>query len=100
MSRKHTLVESIACDVCGRPLKKSSPVSIAFAGKKWALDLCDRDQRTVGRQIEQWTASARVTSRRSERQAEDEWTYLESLGFTRHRGRKSAAERAALAGRQ
>jgi len=99
MARTRKLVETITCDICGKALKESAPTSIAFGGRRWDLDLCDKDRSLLNRQVAEWTSNARVTSRRTGRQAEEEWSYLESVGFKRHRGRKSAAERDALASR-
>lgn len=100
MARTRTVVESITCDICGKALRESRPTTITFGGDRWELDLCDKDLNALNRQIAQWTAGARRPSaRRSGKQAADEWGYLESLGFKRHRGRKSAEEQAALRAR-
>ena len=100
MARTRTVIETITCDVCGKSIRRGSPTSIGFGADRWELDLCDKDLAALQKQIAQITSNARrSTIRRSVRQTEDEWTYLESKGFTRHRGRKSAEELAALRNR-
>jgi hypothetical protein len=102
MARERVVVETVICDICGTTTAKPTSPLIGLDGQRWQLDLCPSDLKKVTAQFSAWTANARRVRnpRRTVRQAVDEWTYLESLGFTRHRGRKSAAEAAALAKRR
>lgn len=98
-------METVTCDVCGKSIGNPATRTIALGSERWELDLCETDLKRVISQVKAWTANARVSSVRSARrrpasQARDEWDYLESLGFRRHRGRKSAEEIAALKGRK
>lgn len=101
MAKTRVVVETTVCDVCGQPVRKSTAQALGFGDDKWELDLCDADLKRLEKQIATWTKHARAVTprRRPNRVARDEWTYLESLGFRRHRGRRSAAEIAALEGR-
>jgi ribosome-binding protein aMBF1 (putative translation factor) len=104
MARNRVIVETIICDICGREIDTAISCRLAVNKDAWDLDLCEDDARSVDAQIEQWVANARKASteaRRSPaRQSKDDWEYLESLGFKRHRGRKTPAETAALANRR
>ena len=104
MARNRVIVETIICDICGRELESAITVRLSVNKDAWDLDLCEDDARTVDAQVEQWVINARKagpqTSRSPARQSKDDWEYLESLGFTRHRGRKTPAENAALANRR
>jgi ribosome-binding protein aMBF1 (putative translation factor) len=104
MARNRIIVETISCDVCGREIESAITCRLAVNKDAWILDLCEDDARVVDQQIEQWVANARKdsadTKRAPARQSKDDWEYLESLGFKRHRGRKSPAENAALANRR
>ncbi len=99
MVQKKTIIETTACDICGAAIEADRKESIAIGSSRWELDLCKKDLTALNKQFAEWTKTARrigSSGRRSARQAQGEWEYLESLGFTRHRGRKSAAEAAAL----
>ncbi len=104
MARNRVIVETIICDLCGKEIETANSFRLAVNKDAWDLDLCDDDARVMDAQIEKWVANARKASpaqnRTPARQSKDDWEYLESLGFTRHRGRKTPAENAALASRR
>lgn len=101
MARTKMLIEKVVCDVCGKVVDSADAGFLKWNTQSWELDVCPADQRLIDQQIRKWTKNARPPKqRRSESQARDEWEYLEKLGFTRHRGRKSAEEEAALASRK
>ncbi len=108
MARTQEVIETVTCDLCGRPANEELTVTLGWNGEEWRLDLCPADHRRVAGQFDKWIANSdrtprRAAPRRARRSGgasgSDDWTYLESLGFTRHRGRKSAQELEALAGR-
>jgi hypothetical protein len=110
MARTEQVIETITCDLCGRPAQEDSSVMLGWDGDEWRVDLCHADYRRVESQFDKWIANSEpatvtrtksrtgTTRRRTDRR-DDEWSYLESRGFKRHRGRKSAAEVEALAKR-
>ena len=104
MARNRVILETITCDICGRQIDDAITCRLAVNKDAWDLDLCEDDARTVDAQIELWVANARKASSESRRspakQSKDDWEFLEALGFTRHRGRKTPAENAALANRK
>jgi hypothetical protein len=102
MARNRVVIETITCDICGQQV--NSPITKRLGNDKevWELDLCENDAATINGAIAGWTANARkpaAEARRPQKAATDDWKYLESLGFTKHRGRKTPAENAALADR-
>jgi hypothetical protein len=106
MARTQEVFETITCDLCGRPAQEDLTVSLGWNGEEWRVDLCRADHRRVATQFDKWIANSerasrrsavRRTTRRKTANGAGDWEYLESLGFTRHRGRKSAAELEALA---
>lgn len=102
MVRKRVVLETVECDICGKAVQSATTQTFAFGAERWEIDVCAKDLAILKKQFGEWTSTARkVTSRRrTARQAHDEWSYLEKMGFTRHRGRKSAEETAALAARK
>lgn len=104
MARKRVIVETIICDLCGREIDTAISFRLGVNKDAWDLDVCEDDARVMDEQIEKWVANARKAStekpRSPARQSKDDWEFLESLGFTRHRGRKTPAENAALANRR
>jgi hypothetical protein len=109
MARTQEVFETITCDLCGRPAQDDLTVTLGWNGEEWRIDLCRADHRRVASQFDQWIANSnrtlsRAPARRPRRSktanGSDDWTYLESLGFTRHRGRKSSQEVEALAARK
>ena len=108
MALTKEVFETITCDLCGRPTQDDLTVRLGWNGEEWRVDLCRADHRRVAGQFDKWIANSerpprRAPTRRARRtkttNGSDDWTYLESLGFTRHRGRKSAQELEALASR-
>ncbi|HUR76486.1 MAG TPA: hypothetical protein VMZ22_00945 [Acidimicrobiales bacterium] len=103
MARNRVVIETITCDICESELSSAVTKRIVVDKQAWELDLCENDAAAVDRQVAAWVGSARkaiVAPQQPARQTQDEWKYLESLGFTRHRGRKNPAEVAALAARK
>jgi hypothetical protein len=109
MARTQEVFETITCDLCGRPAQDDLTVRLGWNGQEWRVDLCGADHRRVASQFDKWIADSERTSRRAPTRrarrsqhanGSDDWTYLESLGFTRHRGRKNAQELEALATRK
>lgn len=103
MARQRVVIETIVCDICGKEVTDATTQTIGFGRDRWELDVCAADLDTLMEQVGSWTANARKAQPargRSSRQTKDEWEYLESLGFTRHRGRKTAEEAAAIANRR
>ncbi len=95
------LIEKVVCDVCGKVVDDASGGVLRWNSDTWELDVCAADQKAIDQQIRKWTRNGRAPrKRRPDALARDEWDYLEKLGFVRHRGRKSAAEVAALASRK
>jgi hypothetical protein len=108
MARTQEILETIRCDLCGRPTQDDLTVTLGWNGEEWRVDLCRADHRRVAGQFDKWIANSersprRASARRARRtkisNGTGEWTYLESSGFSRHRGRKSAQQLEALAGR-
>lgn len=103
MARQRVVIETVTCDICGKEVEDASTQAIGLGKDRWELDVCDADLQKLTKQFGNWTSKARrvqSSRRRTGRQAQDEWEYLESLGFTRHRGRKTAEEAAAIAARK
>src|SRR5688572_22429979 len=101
MARTQQVIETITCDRCGRLTSEAEQVVLAWGRDQWELDVCPTDMQKLEAQFGKWVAKGRKPSRESRaghprrrRREEtlDEWAYLESLGFQRHRGRRSAAE--------
>jgi len=108
MTRRQETIEVITCDLCGRDADEELTVTLGWDDDHWRVDLCQADYNRVAGQFDKWVANAELAparkshTRRRKATASngtDDWTYLESLGFKRHRGRKSAAELDALANR-
>ena len=107
VARTTTVVETVTCDVCDQPVKDPQTLRIGLGRGLWELDLCAKDHTRVSKQIDELTARGRRVARPAGRRdqarrgdAGSDWDYLESLGFKRHRGRKSAEEIAALRNRK
>src|SRR3954463_10627736 len=109
MAPTQQVIETITCDFCGRAVDEELTVTLGWDGEQWRVDLCQSDYNRISTQFDKWIAngqSAAAPKQRSHRQKKvatngsDDWTYLESRGFTRHRGRKNAAEVEALASRK
>lgn len=97
MVRRRVLVESVICDRCNEEVPAGNTWSIGFNGQTWDLDLCAEHQSQLRAEIDRWaTIGALRMERRSRETSRLEWEYLESLGFVRHPGRRSSAERRAL----
>ena len=102
MARNRVILETITCDKCGQQIDTAIGRRIAVDKDTWELDLCATDAAVFDRAVGEWVIGARKAvseSRRPAPQAKDEWKYLDSLGFTRHRGRKTAAAKEALSAR-
>ena len=109
MARTQTIIEAITCDICGKAVDEATIVVLGWDSDRWKVDLCAKDYERVSTQFDKWIANGRSASsasrggrkrpasRRAPSNSDDDWAYLESLGFTRHRGRRSADEQAALA---
>jgi hypothetical protein len=104
MARKRQIIETITCDACGRQTDDAATVTLGWGREQWELDLCATDNDKLSTQFDKWVENGRKirTTRalRSPQAANADWDYLESLGFKRHRGRKTAEENAALAKRK
>lgn len=110
MARTRQIIETVTCDICGESSDDVTTIVLGWGNDRWELDLCRGDNEQVSSQFDTWIANGRRVrggrsgsgggggARRGARtpQADDDWAYLESLGFKRHRGRKSAEEQAAL----
>jgi hypothetical protein len=113
MARQQRVVETVTCDVCGKETENATTVVLGWGKEQWELDLCDEDNAKVSETFDGWIRGARKVratrgrpSPRSPRDSggpsnsrQSDWDYLESLGFKRHRGRKTAAEHEALENR-
>ncbi len=111
MARQQQVIETVYCDMCGKQAEDSSTVVLGWGKDQWQLDLCQADNTKIGKTFDGWIAGGRkVRARRTgtkpgsstrvrSGQSPSDWDYLESLGFKRHRGRKSSAEMDALASR-
>ena len=105
MARIRQIIETITCDLCGKEVEAATTVRLGWGTEQWDLDLCPDDNAAISSTFNGWTekgrrvrpGAGRGTARTGA--ANDDWTYLESLGFKRHRGRKTAEEQAALARR-
>lgn len=96
MTRTTKTIQLIHCDICGADASTNS-LRLSIDSNSWILDLCDLHRSEFDEVAAEWTTNAApLAERRSRRQTEDDWVYLESLGFERHRGRKSSAELKAL----
>ncbi len=111
MARQQQVLETVICDICGKNAEEATSVVLGWGREQWELDLCQGDNAKVTKTFDTWIAggrkvranrsagkSARAAKAASSRSGSD-WDYLESIGFKRHRGRKTAAEQEALAGR-
>lgn len=95
--KSRVVIEEVSCDVCGNPVGDGADQRISLGTEYWEIDLCAQHLAEMRGAFERWrNAGRRISSTRRRSIAEDEWDYLETLGFSRHRGRKTAAERAAL----
>jgi hypothetical protein len=104
MARQKQIIETITCDSCGRQVKDAITATLGWGRDQWELDLCTVDADKLSAQFDKWVENGRKVranrGRRASGPANADWDYLESLGFTRHRGRKTAEEVAALAKRR
>lgn len=91
-------LELLRCDVCGTT-ETTRAHFLAFDNGRWQVDLCRLHLQETEAVITGLASTGEPIIVRRRDEAESEWTYLESLGFQRHRGRKTAAEREALAAR-
>ena len=112
MARRQRVLETVTCDICGKDMDDADTIVLGWGKEQWELDLCDADNEQISKTFDSWIAGGRrvrasrgrgaKAARVSQAPADhgsDDWGYLESLGFKRHRGRKSAAEQDALAKR-
>ena len=111
MARQQRVLETVICDMCGKEADNAATVVLGWGREQWQLDLCDTDNAKVSKTFDEWIAGGRKVrgtrstarsgraARRSTDNGGSDWDYLESLGFKRHRGRKSAAEQEALSAR-
>ena len=111
MARQQQVIETVTCDMCGKPTEDASTVVLGWGKDQWQLDLCQADNTKMGKTFDGWIAGGRkVRARKTGAkpvgstkarpgQSLSDWDYLETLGFRRHRGRKSTAEMDALAAR-
>ena len=110
VARQTTTVEVVVCDICGKQSDEAVTVTMGWESRAWELDVCPADNRKLSAQFDRWIGTAggggarlarrrTPSGRRSRTESTGEWEYLESLGFKKHRGRRSAAEDAALARR-
>jgi hypothetical protein len=97
-----TVVESVVCDVCKADAAIHGRDQLVSLGcRRISIDLCDTHLADITAVFDTWAVAGREVARtRSRSTVAADWEYLESLGFKRHRGRKSAGERAALAARR
>lgn len=106
MARQRQIIETVICDICGKETSDAQTVTLGWGREQWELDLCRADNDKISTQFDKWIESGRKvrarpsSGRSSTAAAKEDWTYLESLGFKRHRGRKTAEEQAALARRR
>lgn len=90
----------------------ATAVVLGWGKEQWQLDLCGADNAKISKTFDGWIDSGRKVRARkartaraakaadgSSRDGSSDWDYLESLGFKRHRGRKTGAEQEALANR-
>ncbi len=104
MARTIQVIESVTCDRCGKSTTEAAQVILGWGRDKWELDVCPADMQKLEAQFGKWVEKGRKPTkarsghpkRRPRAESLDEWAYLESLGFRRHRGRRSAAEIEAL----
>ena len=108
MARTQEIIQSITCDLCGKPADEDLTVTLGWDEEDWRVDLCQSDYNRVAEQFDKWIANSEPApapeprarqQKRASAKGSDDWTYLESRGFKRHRGRKSSAEVDALASR-
>ncbi len=112
MARQQQVIETVICDLCGKKAEEATTVVLGWGREQWELDLCQADNAKVTKTFDGWIGggrkvrankgagkSARAAKGGSNRDGSD-WEYLESIGFKRHRGRKTAAEQEALASRE
>lgn len=101
-------IEIVVCDVCGVEMDADrQKMKLAVDDERVTVDACDKCRGIIHKTFDSWTAgldgttttsAPRVGAKRAAETArvDDEWDYLETQGFVRHRGRKTAAEQAAL----
>lgn len=95
--KSRVVIESVTCDLCEAEVEDGADQRISLGSDYWEIDLCPKHLEEMHRAFDRWgKAGRRISSTRRRSIAEAEWDYLETLGFSRHRGRKTAAERAAL----
>jgi hypothetical protein len=104
MARQRQVIETITCDVCGRETEDATGVTLGWGRDQWELDLCPTDNEKLSTQFDRWIENARRVraTRSAARRAgsSDDWDYLETLGFKRHRGRRTQEEIEALSRRR
>jgi hypothetical protein len=121
------VVDVVVCDVCGKQEPDLTRVKLGWDSQSWNVDLCPRDYAAVGSKFDSWIANGEdagaprnqaspngkaktktpasnkaktKSATRSRSSTSDRWDYLESKGFSRHRGRLTQQEQEALAKRR
>jgi hypothetical protein len=127
MGTAQIVVDVVVCDVCGKQGTDLTRVKLGWDSQSWNVDLCPKDYAAVASKFDSWIANgedagaSRSEPRpngqtktvkpvpkkakgkggtRSRASTSDRWDYLESKGFTRHRGRLTQQEQEALAKRR
>lgn len=102
MTRQRETRTIVTCDSCGNVDDAAAEHILTWNKDRWAIDLCAScaaTHRATFDTIVQHAhpARRRGPSRPTPAEREERWEILEQHGFTRHPGRLSAAELAALA---
>src|SRR3954454_6103801 len=58
MGRTQQVVETITCDLCGRPAQGELSVMLGWDGEQWRVDLCPADYKRVASQFDQWISNS------------------------------------------
>ncbi|HET9444204.1 MAG TPA: histone-like nucleoid-structuring protein Lsr2 [Acidimicrobiales bacterium] len=107
MARNRIVVEQVLCDICGEETNEPTTVILGWGKEQWQVDLCERDNESVGRTFDSWLTNGRkVSSSRRAKKTSDagptsnaavrEWALAN--GFTvGTKGRLSQAVRDAYA---
>lgn len=72
MARNRIVIEQVLCDICGEETAEPIAVLLGWDKEQWQLDLCEKDNESVGRTFDSWIANGRkVTAALRAKKASD-----------------------------
>ena len=58
MARKRIITELITCDICGAEVTNPETLTLGWENDQWRLDVCKKDNATIGKTFDSWIAGA------------------------------------------